>query len=240
MKLIDRQAVEGTMPVIYIGHRVYRKSNGHRYVSRTWYAEYCMNARHYHQALKTSNKQIAIRKAHDIRRRIEHGQIAPRVYKLNSTQLKEQYLQVKRNENRAPKTIEKYTCGLLQFDQWCIATGRSSIVTFNESDFWSYNTWLTETGRSEKTRFDRVMLVKQAFKFAARMRLIPENLLSGISVVKLWSSRRKWVLNSQTVRRGSPRLRKFTRGCKTAIRKRCHNCWATSSLHSKCRAVTVG
>ncbi len=184
MKLHDRQSVEGTMPVIYIGHREYRRPNGQRYISRQWYSEWCVHGRHYSQALKTTNKQLALRRAHDIRRRIEEGQLAPKVFKLNSTQLKDRYLDLKRNENRAPKTIEKYTAGPTQFDVWCNQTGRASIVKFSGSDFWTFNGWMRDQGHSEKTRYDRLVLVKQAFKYAAKEKMIPENLLFGITLYK--------------------------------------------------------
>jgi integrase len=143
-----------------------------------------VHARHYQQALKTTNKQLAIRRAHDIRSRIEDGQVAPKVFKLDSTCLKDRYLEVKRNENRAPKTIEKYTCGLVEFDAWCRQTGRGSVVRFGVADFWAFNGWMAERGHSEKTRYDRLVLIKQAFKYAAREKLIPENLLAGVPMNK--------------------------------------------------------
>ena len=183
MKLLDRHSCEGTTPTIYIGHRQYPRSSGETYASRRWYAEWCFDGRHCHKALGTSNKKVAIQAAHDICRTIGDGQM-PRTYRLSADQLRDLYLQQKRNENQAPKTIEKYTNGLTHFAAWCEKSKHTSAVRFNETDFWAYSRAMTEQGLTEKTRYDRLVLIKQAFKFAARQRLIPEYLLLGISMSK--------------------------------------------------------
>ncbi len=183
MKLIDRHPCEGTAPVIYIGHRQYRRRSGEIYTSRRWFAEWCLAGRHFHKALGATNKQVAIRGAQEICRTIEAGQ-TPKVYKLTPGQLRDGYLAQKQNEGQAPKTIEKYTNGLGHFAAWCEKTNRTSMVRFDEADFWSYNRAMTEEGRTAKTCYDRLVLIKQAFKWAARQRLIPEYRLLGISMSK--------------------------------------------------------
>jgi integrase len=180
MKLLDRHACEGTQPVIYIGHRLYRKKDGTEYVSRKWYAEYCVEARHYYEALRVTNKQQAIRKAHDICRRVESGQTKPKVYKLLIQDLHTLYLELK----RARKTLEKYEFGLNCFADWSSERKRPSAVGFGSQDFWAFNGWMEQNGATEKTRYDRLVLIKQAFKWAAREKLIPENPLAGISMSK--------------------------------------------------------
>jgi integrase len=182
MKLIDRQPVEGTSPTIYIGHREYRKNDGRMYVSRTWYAEWCVLAKHHQQALKTSNKNVALRKAHDLCRRIENGEPKPKVYKLTNEQLAKDYLELKKNEGRSPKTVEKYTFGLNSFAQWSRSTDNLSAVGFGPRLFWTYIQWLRDNKSGEKTVYDRAILIKQAFKWAALEKAIPENLLAAIKV----------------------------------------------------------
>lgn len=135
MKLIDRHPCEGTGPAIYIGHREYRKPDGKTHVSRTWYAEWCLGARHCQRALGTTNKQVAIRKAHDICRSIQAGEGAPKTYKLSNAELKNRYMEVKRNEGRAPKTLEKCEYSLQHFADWCERSGRASAVRFGVSAF---------------------------------------------------------------------------------------------------------
>jgi integrase len=184
MKLVDRHACEGTQPVIHIGHRVYRKKDGTKYVSRTWYAEYCHEGRHHQEALRVTNKHQAIRRAHDICRRVEAGQAKPKPYRLLVSELKDQYLELKTNAECAPKTLGKYRFGLTCFADWARDSRRESAVKFGETDFWAFNGWMKVHGASDKTRYDRLVLVKQAFKWAAREKLIPENPLYGISMTK--------------------------------------------------------
>jgi hypothetical protein len=182
MKFIDRQGVEGTVPVIYIGHREYRKKDGRRYVSRTWYAEWCIRGQHHHQALKTSNKNTAIRKAHDFCRRIENGEPKPKVYKLSIEELAKQYLEVKKNEGRSTKTLEKYTFGMNTFAEWANSCVNISAVGFSPRLFWSFIQTLRDQKKSDVTIYDRAILIKQAFKWAAMEKLIPENLLAGLRI----------------------------------------------------------
>jgi hypothetical protein len=74
VKLHDRQQVEGTEPVVYIGHRVFRGAGGVEKISNPWYAEYCLHNRQRFEALGTTNKGVAISKAHAICARIRGGQ----------------------------------------------------------------------------------------------------------------------------------------------------------------------
>ena len=182
MKLIDRQHAEGTSPAIYIGHREYRKKDGCRYVSRTWYAEWCILAKHHQQALGTSNKNVAIRKAHDLCRRIENGDPKPKVFKISNEEMVNQYLELKQNEGRSFKTIEKYTFGLNSFKEWATKTGSLSAVGFESKLFWKFVKWLRDQKKGDKTVYDRAMLIKQTFKWAAAEKLIPENLLAGVRI----------------------------------------------------------
>jgi len=188
MKLIDRQPVEGTQPTVYIGHREYRRPDRSRYVSRTWYAEWCVHGKHAQQALGTGNKSVAIRKAHDLCRRIGAGEPKPKVYKLTNEDLARQYLKLKFNEGRSPKTLEKYTFGLNTFALWTAEAKHPSAVGFGPQQFWAHVQWLREQGKGDTTIYDRAILIKQAFKWAALEKLIPENLLAPVKVEEPASS----------------------------------------------------
>lgn len=185
MKLIDRQAVEGTTPTIYIGHRVYKdKQTGKTKVSKKWYAEYCVDARSFYEALGTSNKGMAIRAAHKIIDRIDAGQQKPPSRRCQIRDVVEQYLDMLIKRNRAPKTIEKYTFVLEGFRDWAEARSRATATTFREADFWDFYKKMTDDELSEKTRHDRAIIIKQAFKWAAgpSAKLIGANPLAGVSL----------------------------------------------------------
>lgn len=112
MKLIDRHLCEGTEPRITIGHRTYSRKGHPPRVSRTWYAQWSFEGKHYYEATKATNKQAAIRHAHEICRRINSGQLKPRAFKASIHDLLVGYLNVKRDEDRAPSTLRKYEFGL--------------------------------------------------------------------------------------------------------------------------------
>src|SRR4051794_36035625 len=107
MKFHDRQPVEGTDPTVYIGHRVYRSSEGADTISLPWYAEYCLDNRQRFEALKTTNKSVAIRKAHDICARIRAGQPDQPKLKTTLKEVVDSYVKLVKDQGRAPTTLTK-------------------------------------------------------------------------------------------------------------------------------------
>ena len=184
MKMTDRTAVEGTTPTIYIGHRTYRdKRTGKVMVSKTWYAEYCRDARSSYEPLKTSSKAEAIRRAHKIVDRIETGEPRPASRRPELKEVATAYLDLQRSRGRAPKTMEKYEMLLLRrLVPWAETNGCRLASGFDEKAFWAFNGSLLKDGLTEKTRYGYLTVVKQLFKWAAgaSIRLIPVNLLAGV------------------------------------------------------------
>jgi hypothetical protein len=91
--MTDRHTCEGTRPRIVIGHRVYKRACGTRYVSRPWTAQWSYQGKAYFEALQTFNKQAALRKAHAIHERIHAGEVnPPKRFKLSMQELADAYL----------------------------------------------------------------------------------------------------------------------------------------------------
>ena len=174
MKFADRYPVEGPAPTIYIGRRIYKGKGGVSRASKRYYAEWCQDGRHRYEALGTPNKQVAIRRAHDICRRIDEGQTAPRAWKLSIEQLVSQYLQLKRDEGLAPKSLSKYENDLAHFRRWGAEAKVFSAVGFAATEFWRFSSWLTGQEYQPKTVYSRLVLVKQVFKWAWENKLLPE------------------------------------------------------------------
>src|SRR4051794_22874717 len=120
-KLVDRQIVEGTDPSIYLGHRLLASKNGSAKPSKKWIAEYCVDARQRYERLGTSNKNIAIRLAHDIAKRIQSGEPQVQNRKAAISDLVSHYMEYQLNKGRAPKTLEKYKFILNSFTKWATA-----------------------------------------------------------------------------------------------------------------------
>jgi len=169
VKLIDRQPVEGTTPPIYIGHRTYRDPKTRKEeVSRTWYCEYCLHGERRYEPLKTSNKTVAIRAAHQIINRLESGQTRVPSRRIELEPLTKEYTAFITNKGRAPKTLQKYKSVLEQFATWAQARGIRSASVFSEDHFWQYRKFLADAELSDCTIYDRLILVKQFFKWAAK------------------------------------------------------------------------
>ncbi len=176
MKFADRQFVEGTEPAVYIGHRIRTQADKTDIVSPMWYAEYCLHNRQRFEALGTSNKNTAIQRAHAICARIRAGK--PDAPKQNTTlkEIVDEYIELIRNQGRAPTTVAKYELVAKNFIAWSGDGGRCRAATFLEGDFWTIRKFLIEEEKvGEKTAYDRLVVIKQMFKWAHRQNLIGSN-----------------------------------------------------------------
>ena len=185
MKFQDRHIVEGTEPTVYIGHRVHRNSAGVEQVSEPWYAEYCLENRQRFEALKTPNRAVAIRKAHDICARIRAGQPEQPKQKTTIKDVVDTYVELITAQGRAPTTIKKYELVGRNVIAWCGNDGQRRAASLTEADFWSLRKFLIDKEEvGEKTAYDRLYIVKQMLKSALKRRLVSVNPFAGISMTK--------------------------------------------------------
>lgn len=169
--------------MIYIKHRLYEGRNGSKRASKQWVAEYCVDAKQKHVALKTINKTAAIKKAHELHRKIQSNEVVVQK-KVEISDLVDQYMTFQHGQRRAPKTIEKYAFVLQkQFVPWCKDHHKIHADRFTPQDFWVYSKWLSDNGKSHKTIHDRQTIIKQVFKWAVvRAKLLTVDPLSGESL----------------------------------------------------------
>jgi len=183
MKMAQRQYIEGTEPKIYIGHRVRKLSGGELFVSKKWHAEYTLEGRQHSKSLDTTNKAAAIRSAHALCQQLIVGTEVKRNKRISVTELKDAYLEFLTQRGRSEKTLVKYRFVLKEFaDWWQKRNGRrASEVT--ESDLWAYKAWAKGEGKSDQTVADRLILVKQLFKWGSgKARLLATNELVDASI----------------------------------------------------------
>ena len=185
MKLLDRYHVEGTDPPIQIGHRAKRLPSGAVLVSRKYSAQYSLAGRQRCESLGTTNKAVAIRKAHEIARRIARGEERLISRRIDLRELVKQYLSMQQDRGAAPKTLTKYTHVLNELAEWYEQRAEGLANAFTERDFWAFCGWMTN-GRKRtvglKTVEDRLIVVKQVFKYGAKQKLLLNNPLDGVSV----------------------------------------------------------
>ena len=183
MKLIDRQPIEGTVPVVYIGHRPYRSKQGLEGVSKTWYAEYSLHGEAKYEALHERNKQAAMRAVFRMLDRLERGEQKPVTRRVEWTELQDKYMEFQTNRNRGPKTLNKYAYGLKSLVAFAELRHIAAPAKFTASDFWGFAKHLRDSGNEGKTVFDRLMFTKQVFKWAwVKAKMLAENPLAGESV----------------------------------------------------------
>lgn len=182
MKLIERQLVEGTDPRIYIGKREYAGKGGKRKVTGPYHCEYCIHGRPVQQALKTPNKQLAIRRVHEIISRIDRGERHEVRARIEFPEMGRAYLEMQCGRNCAPTTYTKYKHTVVSWAAWSAVHFGRPAALYTEQHFWRWHQALIDDGYSEKTRYDRAVIIKQVFKWAAKVRLIPSNPLDRCSL----------------------------------------------------------
>lgn len=156
--------------------------------SKTWYAEWCADGQRYYERLGTTNKASAVKSTHRVVQRIESGQPNPRTRRVTLKEAVSDNMGMLRDRGRAPKTLEKYGAVLNTLAEWFDARGMRRANAFDERSLWGFNNKMAEDGLAEKTRYDRLVIVKQLFKWAARTKLIATNALAGIQMDKPSSS----------------------------------------------------
>src|SRR5439155_11546537 len=113
-----RHSVEGTDPRMQIGRRVRRDASRCMKIGRKYWVQYSLAGRHHFEPLGTSNKAVAIRKAHEIAQRIARGEERRLVPRHTLAEVANQYLDLQRNRGRAKKTLVKYTQVLNELVRW--------------------------------------------------------------------------------------------------------------------------
>jgi len=182
MKLAARQLVEGTHPPMYIGHRVWTDSkSGHQRTSRRWYVEYNDQGVRRAEQLKTTNKQVAIRRVHQIADRVVRGEL-PEPPSCTLEQLTADYIATLRGKGRAPKTIGKYTDILQRLVRHAAGLKLTLARQYTETEFWKFSEHMIGEGLGEKSRYNYLVIVKQVFRWAAQNRRLQINALASVKL----------------------------------------------------------
>jgi len=190
MKLVDKQIVEATKPVIYIGKRTYKSKGSKKVcVAKPYWAEYFLHGRQYQESLGVSNKAAAIRAAYALAERLERGQMKVRDSRRRVEELAGRYYDYCKARNLTPKTLTKYKGQLERFKEWCKSEGIRMARTFSPDDLFSYRSYLAEMhDLSEKSIYSETILLKQLFKWAFKNGYLSRNLLEALRFPKVRSS----------------------------------------------------
>ena len=117
MKLADRHHVEGAVPAMQIGKRVGPAARGGK-VGKKYWIQYCIDGKHRYEPTGTTNKAVAVRRAHEVAQRLARGEERRVMPRHTLAEVVQQYLDLQRNRGRAGKTIVKYTQVLNDLVEW--------------------------------------------------------------------------------------------------------------------------
>jgi len=182
MRLEQRERVDGTQ--ITIGHRV-QTSKGVTKVSRRYTAEYRDDSgRQRSEALGTTNRVQARRRALEIQQRLDAGEDKPKAVSITMGDLAERYLQSVHARDVAPKTLAKYRADIAKLLAYCTERRITLARRFMPDDLYAYRQWLMDQGFAPKTVDGALTLTKQIFKWAWRQQLLRDFRLAAVSLPK--------------------------------------------------------
>jgi len=183
MRWADNHQVEGTDPKVIIGRPTQRDpKSGKIKVSRVFHERYCVGGRQVTRTLRTSNKKAAIRRVIE---RQSNGQNEDRPQvSVSIAQGLDEYLRLCQDRDLSPRTLQKYDLVIRGLKASLDKQVDAPASTFSEREFWQYNRHMTDTGVVRKTRYDRLIVVKQALKYLKRVGRIPSYPLESIRLSK--------------------------------------------------------
>lgn len=201
MQFIDKETVAGTR--VTIGRRVQRRKtggggNGEAVVkpSATYTAEYVdASGKRRFEALATTVKREARRKAVEIQSRLDEGLATPTSARTRLTvaQLAERYLAHVEAKGLARKTHARYRVELEKLIEFCREEGVERATQVDEEVFHRFGAFLRSRahkqsgsggGHAPKTVYIALTVCKQAYKWAWRVKLLPEFPLASARLPK--------------------------------------------------------
>lgn len=154
-----------------------------RGMKRIYSVSYWHNGKHRRKSLKTTNLKVAQRRLREFAYKLEHGEYNEVSRKLTIMALHLQYLDYLRTENRSKKTIAKYTRVLRVFAEFLDSVGIVKAHQLQPTHFDSYRAAHRDDW-SPYTLYNYSVVVKQAYKWAARRQLIHRNPLENYELNK--------------------------------------------------------
>jgi integrase len=190
MKLIDREQVDGTE--VTIGRRVIATvEHGVRTESeiRTYTAIYKdVDSKWKPDALGTTNRREARRKAIEIQQRVEAGKSKPAPTVVALVPLIDQYETFCADKGLTPRSLAKYKADLDKLRRFATVHKVTTLAQFNPQAFYRYRTWLGESKHKQgvvyapKSIYAALTVAKQVAKWAHRQGLCSEYFLASVEL----------------------------------------------------------
>ncbi|MCC6970566.1 MAG: site-specific integrase [Phycisphaerales bacterium] len=137
-------------------------------------------------ALGTTNKREARRKAIEIQQRLDGGQARPRAELVELLPLIDRYEAFCRAKGLAPKSLSKYKADLDKLRRFAAAARVRTLAQFNAEMFYRYREWLIGRKHKQgvayapKSVYATLTLAKQLCKWAWQQQITSTYLLVGV------------------------------------------------------------
>jgi len=150
----------------------------------TWYANYQHNGRQYRRSLRTRSKKEARRKGLLLEAELLKGEHQQECKPAPIESLIQQYLQYLRTEERAPRTLAKYTKVFERVQTLAVRLKRRTALGIDLSFVDAYRRARAEDGCSAKTIYNETVIIRQLINFALSRRALSADPLAGLKIKK--------------------------------------------------------
>jgi integrase len=147
-----------------------------------WYANFQADGKQHRQSLKTASKKEAWRRALIIERKIVNGEFHSSTKPPSVEQVIAQYEAYLKAENRAPKTLVKYTKVLERVVELAERLHRRNMLGIDLAFLDAFRQQRAVAERSPKTIYVESMIIRQLVNFALTRRLITTDPLRGVKI----------------------------------------------------------
>lgn len=183
MKWAENHRVEGTDPAVTIGKPARRDSQtGKLKVGKFYHERYTLNGKDITKTLQTGNKKEAIRRVHE--RQLNGNSNQEQSTLMTIGEGFEEYFEICTHRDLAPRTIQKYKLVHREVQAQLGKRLDAPLSSYSERDFWQYHQYMLDAGHKRKTCHDRLIVIKQATKYLARVGRIKVNPLESARMSK--------------------------------------------------------
>ncbi|MCE9534602.1 MAG: site-specific integrase [Planctomycetes bacterium] len=155
---------------------------------KTWYANFQHGKRQNRVSLKTGSKKEARRRAMQIEGKLETGRWEPEKKASSIADATEAYLNYIRTEERAEKTIVKYSRVMFRVNAFAVARRVSSLDSLDLQflDAFRRQRVNEHTGKkvTKKTLYNESTIIRQLVNFAVSRKMLAADPLAGLKLEK--------------------------------------------------------
>lgn len=152
--------------------------------SQIYTAEFSDHGVHRRVSLDTRSKKTAMGRALQLEVRLAGGEAhQPKLKAITVSQAVQEYLDTKRLDNRAPRTLNKYGNELTNFAIFAARHGAGNLNQISARLFDQYRA-SRKAGRSEKSLYTEAIIIKGFVKWCLNREFIPRDPLRGCRLTK--------------------------------------------------------